>query len=631
MKTFSKHYCVTIQEDGTPREIGRLGSVVTYKAVDYRTGRTVALQVIPSSELEPAARAEFEQQARALQKIDHVNIAKVYDLGVEEDHLVFVSEFLQGEASDAWVVANGPMPADATVRIALQVVSALQEATFHGLSHRALQPSNLLIANGPTPDGDWPLVKLLNLGLAALQLHGHETGPHELISSISPAFASPEQLQNGKVDFRSEIFSLGASLCFLLTGAVPLMRATNRAGVADRSLPPGIKIPRALRKILRQMLRHDPDQRPHDPVLLTEEFHRCLRKIGHTARPPTPAPVAPILPVADEPRARRLWPIAIGATALLLACAAAAAFLFPDQFRSLFRPKRDLSSIGVPIGVPENSAPSPAAANPPPTPEQTQPIIAHSIAAPPAPVAPSATIAPVALNNRMAEPPPPGEGPIASPSIAPPSSPRAIASNSPPAETQTASSPTLLSPPIVAREQIPLASVAPSPTIAPVAVNNRMAEPPRPGEGPIPSPSIAPPTPAIANNSPPAEAETAPSPTVLSPPIAGAAKSKSVSKTRRRSRVAPEQTPPRAIPALRVGSAPAEFVGVAKDGRWILRVNPDFSRNSSKSEIVLTPPPPDTADVPPKRRHRSRHVVAPKKSEVPLSEEPPVTVLPPEQ
>jgi serine/threonine protein kinase len=100
--TFSKHYCVCIREDGTPRELARLGSVVTYKAIDYRSGHPVALQVIPLTSVDQAAREQFEEQARAAQKLDHINIAKVFDVRVEDEHIVFKTLFGRERAAGAY-------------------------------------------------------------------------------------------------------------------------------------------------------------------------------------------------------------------------------------------------------------------------------------------------------------------------------------------------------------------------------------------------------------------------------------------------------------------------------------------------------------------------------------------------
>src|SRR2546423_15076042 len=186
------------------RKFARTVPAVTYKAMGYQSGHAVALQLIPLASVSEPGRAQFELKVRAVRKLKHPNIARVFDVRVEDEHLVFATEFLQGDTAERWVVTHGPMPADAVLRIGLQVVSALAEAAFHSLSHRAIQPSNLMIVSGSAPDGGWPFVKLLNFSLAGLKLYSE--GNDELAPPIGTGFASPEQLEKGKVDFRSEIF-----------------------------------------------------------------------------------------------------------------------------------------------------------------------------------------------------------------------------------------------------------------------------------------------------------------------------------------------------------------------------------------------------------------------------------------
>jgi serine/threonine protein kinase len=235
-----------------PRELSRTGSAITYKAKDIRSGEPVALKLIPIASVDSAAREQFEEQARAAQLLDHINIAKVCAFGVEDHHFVFVSEYLEGETADSWITAHGPMALDAVLRIALQVVSALSAASFHGLTHRAIWPSNLMIVPGPTAEGGWPFVKLINFGFTGFNpdSRGGETREAQ--------FASPEQLQHGTVDFRSEIYSLGATMCFLLTGDAP---SAGPIPLQQLSL-----FPKRVRNLLAQMLRNNPDERPQDPV-----------------------------------------------------------------------------------------------------------------------------------------------------------------------------------------------------------------------------------------------------------------------------------------------------------------------------------------------------------------------------
>src|SRR5437868_5114503 len=97
-----ENYCVCVGDDGAPREIGRSGTAVTYKAMTYQSGRPVALQLIPLATVSETGRAQFEIKVRALRKLKHPNIARVFDVREEEEHLVFASEFLKGETAERW-------------------------------------------------------------------------------------------------------------------------------------------------------------------------------------------------------------------------------------------------------------------------------------------------------------------------------------------------------------------------------------------------------------------------------------------------------------------------------------------------------------------------------------------------
>src|SRR5437660_6037659 len=114
---FSENYSVCLNDDGSPREIARNGPVVTCKAIGYDSGRVVAMQLIPLASIDEAERVRFEENARGAQKLNDSNLATVFDVGVEHDHLVFVSEYLEGETADAWISAHGPMAPDAVLRI----------------------------------------------------------------------------------------------------------------------------------------------------------------------------------------------------------------------------------------------------------------------------------------------------------------------------------------------------------------------------------------------------------------------------------------------------------------------------------------------------------------------------------
>src|SRR4029453_8234992 len=416
--TFLGHYRISVDHNGAPRELGRAGPAITYEAKDERSGEKVALKLIPISAIDPEARGQFEGQGNAAARIKHVNIAKVFDFGHEGDHFVYVSELLRGEPLVSWVEQHGPMPADALLRVAEQIVGVLSTARFHKLAHCDIQPSNLMIVPGSTPEGSWPFVKLLNFGLAEPQ-SGPESlrdtdsagaelakpnGGDERVESfpVAPQFASPEQLQHQTVDFRSEVYSLGATMYFMLTGAAPSPEMRRR----PRELS---GFPKALRNLIASMLRRDPDQRPKDPVALAEMIRECLlkserrqllaRKLG--------IPLAGVIPRKSRPPSTPLAQVLRGIlvfVAIVLAAGVLGAFLLPADINPFRHRTVAKEEIGVPIGVPGpspitpaqavNAAPvaanqpatdtaAPAAANqgPPPAPEQEQTSNADLVAA----------------------------------------------------------------------------------------------------------------------------------------------------------------------------------------------------------------------------------------------------------
>src|SRR5438309_11159597 len=325
--TFLGHYRISTNYDGAPQELGRTGTAITYKARDNRSGEPVSLKLIPITSLDPEAQAQFEEQARTAQQLHHINIVKVLDFGTEAGQFVYVSEYLEGETVDSWIEEHGPMPPDAVLRVAAQVVSALSAASFHRLTHRAIQPSNLLIVPGPTAEGGWPFVKLVDVSSAGPKLHSHSGEIPDVDSVVARQFASPEQLQHGTVDFRAAIYSLGATMYFLLRGAAP------PAKVRLRELR---RFPKALRNLLAHVLHGNRDKRPQDLAALEKEILKCLTKIekrhafGHRLGIPLAAvtpkePGTPPTPLAQVVRGTLV------AAGLLLAVGVLGAFLLPDD------------------------------------------------------------------------------------------------------------------------------------------------------------------------------------------------------------------------------------------------------------------------------------------------------------
>src|SRR5213082_1729342 len=565
---FSENYSVCLNDDGSPREIARSGPVVTYKAIGYDSGRAVAMQLIPLASIDEEERVRFEQNARTAQKLDNANLARVFDVGVEHDHFVFVSEYLEGVAADSWVRAHGPMPADEVLRSGLQVMNVLAEAATHSLTHRCIQPANLMILPGVAFDGGWPRVKLLNFGLGGLKVHSDKSETHELASPPPPEFSSPEQRENKPVDFRSDIFSLGAAMWFLMTGSAPSALPTTEPG--PRLSAPTGAVPRFVRNLVSGMVRTNPEERPQNPAAFAEKIHACLRKAERqTAFTRSFAPAAiSTIPIREK---KRISP-ALTLAAVIAVLASLGAFYF-------VRSQRESKPLGVIIGVPEtaeaSALPFTASASPSPVVNQVAEhprLVAQQSpkqAASPGPMAENVSSSPqspqLAANNRMAEPP--SETKEASETKQAP-----VSSESPPAEKNQSAPPDL-------------------PNRTELAAKDSLATTASGDEPPNFSGHVA---------------------TAKKPNDSNASKTRA-----RRQRVA-KSSAHGPLPPLRVGSAPARFVGTTPSGNWVLQL--------PSGETIITPPLPNVDDAPVISHRRVRRVARP----IPLEDEPPVVVLPPD-
>jgi serine/threonine protein kinase/tetratricopeptide (TPR) repeat protein len=292
-------YRIERRDDGSLWELGRGAMGVTYRALDTSLRRAVALKLIDSEWVKRGAEARerFMREARTSAALRHPNIATVYHFGIREENgqCFCAMELVEGETLEMRVRRTGPLDALTTIDIALQVSSALAAAEKQGLVHRDLKPANLmLVAAAPDANDSSPgkaekaetVVKIIDFGVAkalaekpdAMGLtHGGFVG--------TPAFASPEQFTDARVEVRSDIYSLGATLWYLLTGNRPFQGTTIeqiRASQHSQALPieqlKAARVPSKLVSLLVSMLALAPAARPGVRQLKTQ-LQECSAQI----------------------------------------------------------------------------------------------------------------------------------------------------------------------------------------------------------------------------------------------------------------------------------------------------------------------------------------------------------------
>jgi serine/threonine protein kinase len=299
-----------------PLGAGGMGQV--YKAVHVTMDRTVALKVIAPHLLKDArARARFQQEVRTAAKLHHPNIVMAHD-AAEADGLSFlVMEYVEGTTLSTLVGEHGLPPVPLACEIIRQAAMGLQHAQDKGMVHRDIKPGNLMVSAQHTPGGGaivhperrgpglpgWPtapLVKILDFGVARLRELGPDGEPVKMQTLTqegcvvgTPEFMSPEQACDSRnVDVRSDIYSLGCTLYYLLTGRPPFSGATALETMVQhlkQPLPPISQLrpglPPGLVAVVNRMLAKAADERFATPAQLAEALRPWIGEFASSVAP----------------------------------------------------------------------------------------------------------------------------------------------------------------------------------------------------------------------------------------------------------------------------------------------------------------------------------------------------------
>jgi serine/threonine protein kinase len=393
--------------------LGRGGMGTVYKGVDATLDREVAIKVLNPDLADSDILKRFRAEAMTLARLNHPNIATIYELCQHDDELLMVMEFLRGETFDALSSRVGPMPIERAAYLCSQVLDALGHAHRAGIVHRDLKPANLMLTEGG-------IVKVMDFGIARVIGTEHLTNDGYMMGT--PAYMAPEQVMGGEIDGRADLYAMGVVLYRLLTGTLPFKAETPMAMVQKQLKDPPTPLrqfreelpgwceellDRALAKPVEQRFQTADDfrgalVRAMSPTASVEQTSTALMPVvtdlGVTLPPnslrtpfampaPVVSPATASIPAASEPATQataaertvvlRTSHVAVFAAAIVLLVVALAGVTVAVVRRGPASAAPPASSLPQP--------PASVAATSPPSPLPSPPVPASSGAVPPAP------------------------------------------------------------------------------------------------------------------------------------------------------------------------------------------------------------------------------------------------------